>query len=223
MKSNLTLQLENYSLKMSLVNLNEALRDANDTAKPHAERRLSLGTASTCTDSSASSSSKPRVSVVVSFCCEPTVHTYERDYLLEDKAVHWYDKAEIQAMVDAEKKSVHDYTKQDKGRSYVTALLKVWSTPCMQPEVLSKLVKPIQASPMRGLEKHALKSIKQRRSVVMKKVLQAQIDLCHYEPDPQERAILLKEECQPLSRTSARFARAMALGDAQEASACYKF
>ena len=196
-----------YSMELFDVSLLE-------TTKPGLQRRLSSGTASTGTDSSSSSSSnKARV---VSFHTSPTVHSYERDYLLEDKAAHWYGKAEIQAMVDAEKLCVHEY--MESNPTYVTFLLQIWATPCMQEDVLSRLVRPIQDSPMRGLEKHCLRSMKQRRGVVLKKVLQAQIDLYRYVPDPQERALLLKQECQPLSRTSARFARAMALGDAAEAA-----
>jgi hypothetical protein len=182
-------------------------------AEERPKRRFSAGTASTDSTCGTSISSVR----LVSFDESPTVHSYENDYD-ECATSYWYGKAEIKAMVEAEKVLVQRHIQAEP--SYVTFLLQIWATPCTQEDVLARLVAPIHDSNMRGLEKHCLKSMKQRRSLVLKKVLQAQIDLYRYSyqyeypPDPQERAHLLRLECEPLSRTSARFARAMALGDA---------
>ncbi|CAB9507820.1 expressed unknown protein [Seminavis robusta] len=193
------------------------------------ERRFSTDTCSTDTDSTIATSTDSasaceeeegtsRVRCSVQFDLRHVIVVeIERSFETnQEKAALWYSKADIAHATALEKQCVQDFA--DASPNYMTQLLQIWRTPCMDTQVLDKLVLPIHDTPHRGLEKHCLKAMKQRRGIVLRKVLQAQHELYFCVADPHERAALLREQCQPLCRTSARFAKAMAQGDAMAAA-----
>jgi hypothetical protein len=196
-----------------------------DDRKP--ERRLSIGTSSTVSTSSTCTSSSSSIISSTTRCRRVKFDSFEysRTYVIppsfetdDEKADLWYNKTDIGAATKMEKDSIPLHIAATP--SYMLHLVQIWRTPCMDTQVLDKLVSPIHDSPMRGLEKHCLKAMKQRRGIVLRKVLQAQQEFA-WIASAEERALLLRDECEPLSRTSARFAKAMAQGDAMAAASSH--
>jgi hypothetical protein len=125
----------------------------------------------------------------------------------QDKQLLWYSKAELCASQTAEKEDLQRYV--EAHTDYVAQLLQLWSSPLVQ--VQSKLVAPLLQAP-RGLEKHSLKHVmRQRQEVVLRRVLQAQHNFTAPWMDNTES---LRRECEPLTRTSMRFAKAKAMAKA---------
>jgi hypothetical protein len=143
-----------------------------------------------------------------------------------EKAALWYTRHDIKTFAAEEQERVHDYVQAHP--QYVTQLVQIWSCPVSVHQLPStkgqQLVKPLVESPLRGLEKQSLQGVmRQRRHVVLHKVLQAQHDLtvdpfhCYMSND--EKMEWLRQQCEPLSRTSNRFAKALAQADALAAAA----
>ena len=178
-------------------------------------------TASSTPTSSPTTRSKTRRCVQFT-SVPPQIHCLDQTFTPEEKPLLWYSKADLEAFHSAEKEHVQAYT-SDVSPQYISQLLQLWTCPCNNVDVQRKLVAPIADTPVRGLEKLCLKQVmRQRRETVLKRVLQAQqncVWLDNNREDEERRMELLRQECEPLARTSVRFAKAMAEADAMAVAA----